>query len=328
MNINSLYYFSELAKSLNMTKTAERLFISQQTLSNHIQRLEQYYDTTLFNRKPALSLTPAGAAVLDFAERVLAANTNLKAQLVELENRGMGVLRFGASVSRGKQFLPHIIPEFMRQFPNVRICYEDHHSPQLESLLLDGKLDLAIVMATQPESAQLVYNPFFKDWTYFCVTDRLLEGCFSAGEIRAMKEEAENGGIELMDIRRLPMAITSNRMGEMVLNFFKQEQFSPSITFSGTYSTHTLPLCSAGLTATFCGHLGLLENSHLLGGDVNIFPLLYNGSRVYQQLSLTWHKHRHLPVYSQAFLEILTNSAEKMEQHNITRVIGAAESGE
>ena len=59
MDLISLYYFQELSKDLNMTKTAERLYISQQTLSNHIQRLEQYYGTKLFYRKPSLSLTPA-----------------------------------------------------------------------------------------------------------------------------------------------------------------------------------------------------------------------------------------------------------------------------
>ena len=55
MDLTSLYYFQELSKDLNMTKAAERLYISQQTLSNHIQRLEQYYGTKLFYRKPSLS---------------------------------------------------------------------------------------------------------------------------------------------------------------------------------------------------------------------------------------------------------------------------------
>ena len=57
MDLISLHYFQELSKDLNMTKTAERLYISQQTLSNHIQRLEQYYNAPLFYRKPSLSLT-------------------------------------------------------------------------------------------------------------------------------------------------------------------------------------------------------------------------------------------------------------------------------
>ena len=51
MDLTSLYYFQELSKDLNMTKTAERLYISQQTLSNHIQRLEQYYGTRSEERR-------------------------------------------------------------------------------------------------------------------------------------------------------------------------------------------------------------------------------------------------------------------------------------
>ena len=60
MDLTSLYYFQELSKDLNMTRTAQRLYISQQTLSNHIQRLEQYYGVQLLYRKPALALTCAG----------------------------------------------------------------------------------------------------------------------------------------------------------------------------------------------------------------------------------------------------------------------------
>ena len=67
MELVSLYYFSELAKDLHMTRTAERLYISQQTLSNHIARLESYYGTPLLYRKPAMSLTPAGESGGDTA---------------------------------------------------------------------------------------------------------------------------------------------------------------------------------------------------------------------------------------------------------------------
>ncbi len=41
MDLTSLYYFTELAKDLHITRTANRLYISQQTLSNHILRLEE-----------------------------------------------------------------------------------------------------------------------------------------------------------------------------------------------------------------------------------------------------------------------------------------------
>lgn len=57
MNLLSLYYFVELAKELHVTNTAQKLYISQQNLSQHIQRLEQYYGVPLFHRKPKLALT-------------------------------------------------------------------------------------------------------------------------------------------------------------------------------------------------------------------------------------------------------------------------------
>ena len=67
MDTVSLIYFSEAAKDLNFTKTAQRLFISQQTLSNHIARLEEAYQVKLFERKPRLMLTSAGETLLSFA---------------------------------------------------------------------------------------------------------------------------------------------------------------------------------------------------------------------------------------------------------------------
>lgn len=90
MDITSLYYFSELAKDLHMTRTANRLFISQQTLSNHILRLEEYYGTQLFYRKPSLSLTNAGEFVLAFANIVIKEETNLKDILGDIEQQERG----------------------------------------------------------------------------------------------------------------------------------------------------------------------------------------------------------------------------------------------
>ena len=123
MDLTSLYYFQELSKDLNMTKTAERLYISQQTLSNHIQRLEQYYGTKLFYRKPSLSLTCAGEFVLSFAQVVGKEERNLKDILSDVEHQERGTLRVGASMARGTQFLPRILPDFHQMYPRVEVRF-------------------------------------------------------------------------------------------------------------------------------------------------------------------------------------------------------------
>lgn len=84
MELVSLFYFTELAKDLHMTRTAERLFISQQTLSNHIARLENYYGTPLLYRKPSLSLTPAGNQALASARVIVNEEANLRAILSDI----------------------------------------------------------------------------------------------------------------------------------------------------------------------------------------------------------------------------------------------------
>lgn len=143
MNIISFYYFQELAKDLHMTQTAKKLHISQQTLSNHIKRLEDYYGTLLFYRKPSLSLTYAGEHMLTFAQMLIKEEINLKGIISDIESNEMGVLRFGASIVRGTICLPKIIPRFNARYPNVEIRYTDSLSFNLEMLIETGDLDFA-----------------------------------------------------------------------------------------------------------------------------------------------------------------------------------------
>ena len=60
MNFLTLKYFIAVAEELSITKASEKLFISQQSLSKHIIKLEKELEVTLFERAPTMSLTYAG----------------------------------------------------------------------------------------------------------------------------------------------------------------------------------------------------------------------------------------------------------------------------
>ena len=72
MDTISLYYFTEAAKDLNFTQTANRLFLSQQNLSSHIARLESKCGCKLFQRKPKVQLTYEGELFLAYAKEAVA----------------------------------------------------------------------------------------------------------------------------------------------------------------------------------------------------------------------------------------------------------------
>ena len=135
MDLISLYYFQELSKDLNMTRTAQRLYISQQTLSNHIHRLEQHYGCPLLYRKPTLSLTCAGEFVLSFAQVVRKEERNLEDILSDIEQQERGTLKLGAGSQRGAWILSHLLPDFHRRYPLVQVRFSDGLSTHLETLV-------------------------------------------------------------------------------------------------------------------------------------------------------------------------------------------------
>ena len=69
---NGFKMFLLAAEELNFSRAAERAFVTQQCLSDHIKRLEEMYHVTLFQRKPRLQLTPEGHAMLRYLSRMQA----------------------------------------------------------------------------------------------------------------------------------------------------------------------------------------------------------------------------------------------------------------
>lgn len=317
MNITSLYYFLELAENLHMTNTAEKLYISQQTLSNHIKRLEEYYDTLLFNRRPTLSLTSSGEALLSFAKNVIHREQNLKDIISDIESNEKGFLRFGASVARGMISLPEIIPKFNKHYPNVEIRYIDALSLELEQLVEKEDLDFAIILSGNP-NRRLIEAPLFKDQIYLCIPDSLLMEYY--GEKSKILKDKSLNGANVKDFVRLPFAMYSNRLGKLILDCFKVVGHEPIVRFTTSYSQLLIPLCLQGLSACFITQMNLSNVIEQFSEKVNIFPLYYKDEPMIQELSLIYHRDRYLPKYSKYFLNILFEYFTKLEQTQLASI--------
>lgn len=318
MDLTSLYYFSELAKDLHMTRTANRLFISQQTLSNHIQRLEDYYGTKLLHRKPSLSLTTAGEFVLDFADVVNKEQINLKDILSDVARQERGVLRFGASALRLNMCIPSILPEFSARYPNVELRITDTVTSRLEPLVLDGSLDFAITLNGE-EHPKLVTRLLMNDQVYLCVADSLLQSCYK-DSARELKERALHGA-DVRDFSRLPFCIFNNRMGRQINQCFDAANIVPRTYMTSTYTQVGTTVCFQRLAACFISQMSLVSQQRDIPTDINIFPLYYKGQPLTQGLSLIRMKDRYLSHYSKFFLEQLFTYFSGVEQAHMGRTV-------
>lgn len=114
MNFLHLKYFLMVAEELNITRAAERLYISQQSLSNHISNMERELDVKLFTRSPKLSLTYAGGLLVETATQILDLYSQYQTKVGDINRHYLGMLRVGISHTCGLALMPDILPNFDR----------------------------------------------------------------------------------------------------------------------------------------------------------------------------------------------------------------------
>ena len=105
-SLTSLKCFAAAAEELNFTRAAKRLFISQQALSSHISKLEEYYGVRLFDRGIPMTLTDAGRALQKHAREILSSVDDYAREVQDIKNFRQGELTVGIPVTRGTIMLP------------------------------------------------------------------------------------------------------------------------------------------------------------------------------------------------------------------------------
>lgn len=162
MNLRNLRYFLMVVEEKNITKAARKLFISQQTLSGVIRRLEEEYRTRLFEREPCMHLTEAGFYMEKFARQVLKMETTLTNQLDDISHELRGHLTIGITPTRARLLLPVFLPVFRCHYPQIELSFSVDGYTSLLKQLQDDNLD-AMIATARPK------DPGLHDW--FLYTD-------------------------------------------------------------------------------------------------------------------------------------------------------------
>ncbi|TDB87926.1 LysR family transcriptional regulator [Actinomadura sp. KC216] len=158
-----LRVFHAAARLGSFRKAAEELYLSQPTVSFHIQHLERALGIPLFTRSHRkVTLTPAGMLLYDHSTDVLAATESLAARLGELTGKFHGRLAIGLTNLMSSYVLPRIIGAFLAQHKDVKVVWNVAGSGAVLKSLLDGEVDIGIV-AEPIDRGDLVAEEFFRD---------------------------------------------------------------------------------------------------------------------------------------------------------------------
>ncbi|MCP3901663.1 MAG: LysR family transcriptional regulator, partial [Desulfobacteraceae bacterium] len=161
LEIKHLKMISSIAKTGNMTKAAEKLFISQSALSQQLKDIEGRLNVDLFSRtRKKMSLTSTGKKLLQTAEHVIEKLEDAELEIEKIVSGDKGELKVGTQCLFCYKWLPKIMTTFQDKYPNVE--FEIGSSVDLYNELESGKYDLVITGAGVGVD-DFVHAPLFND---------------------------------------------------------------------------------------------------------------------------------------------------------------------
>ena len=273
MNHTGLYYFTVAAEELNFTRAAAKLFISQQSLSEHIRKLEKQYDAVFFTRGGRIALTSQGERMLRYAREVLDADRDLRIALRDSGQANRIRLHIGVTSNRTAVFLPPILQRYRARCPNVLLSMISGNYEYIEQQFQLEKIELYTGMTTNIRT-RMPADVLYRDKLYFIVSRALLTrtlGAAAEGFVRAC-----SGGIAISDACRFPIAlppVTSTLRLDFERSFSKNS-LHPDLVLETSDHDTLFDLCRSGVCGCFASRE--LLYSKLLhtapNDDVLLFP--------------------------------------------------------
>lgn len=165
-----LDYVLMLAQEKNMTKAAEKLYISQPTLTKYINRLEEELGVRLFERSvQPIQVTRAGITFIEEMKKIQNRELMLKAKLLEM-SREKGTIRVGVAPVRGEYILPSAIRRFLKKYPDVSIYVDADLEERSEHAVAKGDIDIAVgIFSTAYEE---LYYEALEEYEIFLLCSR------------------------------------------------------------------------------------------------------------------------------------------------------------
>lgn len=143
----TIQYFQAIADERNISRAAQKLYISQPSLSRFLSKLEQQLGGELFQRhKNRMALTPLGKCFLRYTQEAQQLDSRYERLFSDLLHREGQILRIGAGTITGPYLTQGVFLKFQREYPHIRLqLVEDVHVNLLQKLE-QKQVDLALLV--------------------------------------------------------------------------------------------------------------------------------------------------------------------------------------
>ena len=235
MEMNQLRYVVAAARAGNFTRAAEQCRVSQPSLSQQIQKLEEELGERLFDRmKRQTKLTSHGEAFLPRAVRILEEAEMAFREASEAKSLLSGTLTIGVLPTIAPYLLPEAIGVFARKYPGVEIVVQEDTTAQLLKHLASYEVDFALASHPIQDNRFEIKELFTEELLLALPPGHPLT------RMRAVPAAALEG-------ERLIVMREGHCLGDQVLGFCEHRDIKPTISFRGAQLETIHALVAAGL---------------------------------------------------------------------------------
>jgi DNA-binding transcriptional LysR family regulator len=151
MDVRDLQVFLSVARHLNFTRAGEEVNLSQPSVSVRMRQLEHELGSKLFEQLgKKIALTEAGELLVPHAIRVIAAMSDARHAIDELQGLERGSLRIGASTTPGMYLVPKTIAHFKQRYPRIEMHLTVKDTRQIGEGVIRNEFDFGFVGGQLP----------------------------------------------------------------------------------------------------------------------------------------------------------------------------------
>lgn len=295
MDLKQIEYILTIAEEGNITRAAEKLYISQSALNQQLLKLEKELGTQLFLRSHnVLTLTPAGQIYIDSAKKVKMIKRDTYNRIYDTISSEKASLKIGLPPSRGFTMLMNIYPALHERWPNLIVIPTEMNVRSQQEAIENGEIDIGFVTIADQEKTKdhyvdlckeeiIVIAPKMYPFTEYSTTTK---SDLPEVDFRKFKEE--------------PVALMNpeSTLRNIIDRIFSRYDMTPHILFETSSTTSTVNMVELGLC------FALIPKYYLKKCDRDKVAAFSLKEHPYWNLSILYRKDSYLSDGAHTFINL------------------------
>ncbi|GAB6990240.1 LysR family transcriptional regulator [Paenibacillus pini] len=244
MELRQLQYALQIAAERNFSRAAEKLHIAQPSLSQQLSKLEKELGVLLFQRNTStVEVTHAGEKFMEQAQKIMDAVDLLRQEMADISELRTGKVVIGSMPITGAHLLPHVLPSFKRQYPDIEITLLEDSSMNLEKLTAAGKTDLSLLSLPLMEPSL----------TYEAIGEEMIDLAVPANHPLAVRAQSDHPmPVKISELSGESFIVLKKGQGfrKMTFDLCHQAGFDPHVVFESNNMETVQSLVATGMGIT------------------------------------------------------------------------------